>query len=153
MAKMTVNFSTHPPLNPFKSRSQHQTLFMRWALPDIWSIDVLWPTRFDLIFKVKVMVKVTILAFCTAHVEGYNRTKNQLRSTSSSCCYPRTQWHTCTHYPVTSRAMNNSSCKSYQLLPLDEAIASRAVYVIVSGSDGRTDGRAGGRKRFAFGAS
>ena len=28
------------------------------------------------------------------------------------------------------------------LLPLDEAIASRAVFVIVSGSDGRTDGRA-----------
>ena len=31
-------------------------------------------------------------------------------------------------------------------LPLDEAIASRAVFVIVSGSDGRTDGN-------AFGAS
>ena len=29
-------------------------------------------------------------------------------------------------------------------MPLDEAIASRAVFVIVSGSDGRT----GGRKRF-----
>ena len=27
-------------------------------------------------------------------------------------------------------------------LPLDEAIASRAVFVIVSGSDGRADGRA-----------
>ena len=32
------------------------------------------------------------------------------------------------------------------ILPLDEAIASRAVFVIVSGSDGRTDGK-------AFGAS
>ena len=31
-------------------------------------------------------------------------------------------------------------------LPLDEAIASRAVFVIVSGSDGRADGN-------AFGAS
>ena len=28
------------------------------------------------------------------------------------------------------------------ILPLDEAVASRAVFVIVSGSDGRTDGRA-----------
>ena len=28
-----------------------------------------------------------------------------------------------------------------QFLPLDEAIASRAVFVIVSGSDGRADGR------------
>ena len=27
-------------------------------------------------------------------------------------------------------------------LPLDEAIASRTVFVVVSGSDGRTDGRA-----------
>ena len=34
--------------------------------------------------------------------------------------------------------------------PLDEAIASRAVFDIVSGSDGRTDGRADGN---AFGAS
>ena len=32
----------------------------------------------------------------------------------------------------------------YNFLPLDEAIASRAVVVIVSGSDGRT----GGRKHF-----
>ena len=36
------------------------------------------------------------------------------------------------------------------LLPLDEAIASRAVSVIVSVSDGPTDGRADGN---AFGAS
>ena len=36
------------------------------------------------------------------------------------------------------------------LLPLDEAIASKAVFVIVSGSDGRAGGRAGGN---AFGAS
>ena len=39
-------------------------------------------------------------------------------------------------------------------LPLDEAIASRAEFVIVSGSDGRTGGRAGGRADGnAFGAS
>ena len=30
----------------------------------------------------------------------------------------------------------------HKFLPLDEAIASRAVFVIVSGADGRTDGRA-----------
>ena len=30
----------------------------------------------------------------------------------------------------------------YRLLPLDEAIASRAAFVIVSGSDGRADGQA-----------
>ena len=35
-------------------------------------------------------------------------------------------------------------------LPLDEVVASRAIFVIVSGSDGRTGGRAG---RTAFGAS
>ena len=29
----------------------------------------------------------------------------------------------------------------FSFLPLDEAIASRAVFVIVSGSDGRADGR------------
>ena len=32
-------------------------------------------------------------------------------------------------------------------LPLDEAVASRAVFAIVSGSDGRADGRTAGRKR------
>ena len=30
-------------------------------------------------------------------------------------------------------------------LPLDDAIASRAVFLILSGSDGRTDGRTDGR--------
>ena len=29
-----------------------------------------------------------------------------------------------------------------QLLPLDEAVASRAVFVIISGSDGQVDGNA-----------
>ena len=43
-----------------------------------------------------------------------------------------------------------SGKKKSQFLPLDEAIASRAVFVIVSGSGGRTDGRADGN---AFGAS
>ena len=30
----------------------------------------------------------------------------------------------------------------FKFLPLDEAIASRAIFVIVSGSDGRADGEA-----------
>ena len=38
----------------------------------------------------------------------------------------------------------------FLLLPLDEALASRAVFVIVSGSDGRAGGRTDGN---AFGAS
>ena len=37
-----------------------------------------------------------------------------------------------------------------QFLPFEEAVASRAVFVIVSWSDGRADGRVGGN---AFGAS
>ena len=41
---------------------------------------------------------------------------------------------------------NDALVRFIQFLPLDEAIASRAVFVIVSGSDGRTDGN-------AFGAS
>ena len=36
------------------------------------------------------------------------------------------------------------SSMTHPFLPLDEAIASRAVFVIVSGSDERTDGNAVG---------
>ena len=35
---------------------------------------------------------------------------------------------------------NNVACMLNDVLPLDEAVASRAGFVIVSGSDGRTDG-------------
>ena len=41
---------------------------------------------------------------------------------------------------VTTHFVSQPEFPSY--LPLDEAVASRAVFVIVSGSDGRTGGRA-----------
>ena len=39
---------------------------------------------------------------------------------------------------------SNEGCASLTFLPLDEAIASRAVFVIVSGSDGQAGGNAFG---------
>ena len=45
---------------------------------------------------------------------------------------------------ASQQSVSNFMPKVYWLLPLDEAIASRAVFVIVSASDGRADGR----KRF-----
>ena len=44
----------------------------------------------------------------------------------------------------------NQQSQETVFLPLDEEAASRAVFVIASGADGRTDGRTGGN---AFGAS
>ena len=47
-------------------------------------------------------------------------------------------WHAATSSPD-SMVINMSINIKCLYLPLDEAIASRAVFVIVSGSDGRTE--------------
>ena len=46
----------------------------------------------------------------------------------------------------TVRMRQTQANRSLRFFPLDEAIASRAVFVIISGSDGRAGGRTDGRE-------